>query len=243
MIAAPLGLPGHRLIDPFLRVAQGRNTLNEVNTKFGEITHGDGWGAVCGQEGELTVRRSTCACWEDESIKELRDRRIFLLHARRQSSGHVVLEDTHPFEAGVDGTRWLFCHNGTVNEDLPAPATPTEGTTDSERLFHLLLPYLRDDRALEGFRAVYGGIRRFTSLNTFLLGPDALWAVGLCTQNPTYYTLALTETEDGPIVSSEPLPKLAGKQTPLPSGTILRIDRRTGAIKRNVLGAASPSAR
>jgi len=63
MIAAPLGLPGDCLVDPFLRMAQGRNTLNEVNTMFGKITHGDGWGAVCGQEGELTVRRSTCGQW------------------------------------------------------------------------------------------------------------------------------------------------------------------------------------
>jgi predicted glutamine amidotransferase len=241
MIAAPLGLSCDCAIDPFLRMAQGRNALNELNTRFGKITHGDGWGAVYEQEGELTVRRSTCACWKDPSLEEPRGRRVLLLHARRKSSGRVLLEDTHPFEAEVDGARWFFSHNGTVNEDLPTPSAPMKGTTDSEQLFRLLLPFLREDRILEGFRAVYGGIRDFTSLNTFLLGPNALWAVGLYTQNPTYYTLTLTETEDGPIISSEPLPEMAGKQTRLPSGTVLRIDRRTGAIEWNALGEASPS--
>jgi hypothetical protein len=60
----------------------------------------------------------------------------------------------------------------------------------------------------------------------------------MSTENPAYYTLALVETDAGPIVSSEPLREFAGKQTPLPSGTVVQIDRRTGKIETHVLNGA-----
>jgi len=109
MIAAPSGLPGRLLIDPFLRFGRGRNTTNEVNTELGKVTHGDGWGAVYESEGSLQVHRSVEPCWEGEEIEALREKRVFLLHARRASQGGVALENTHPFEQEIDGARWFFC--------------------------------------------------------------------------------------------------------------------------------------
>lgn len=50
-IAAPLVLPGRLMIDPFRRMARGRNALNGVNTAFGERTRGDGCGAVYESDG------------------------------------------------------------------------------------------------------------------------------------------------------------------------------------------------
>jgi predicted glutamine amidotransferase len=231
MIAAPLGLSGRLLIDPFLRMAQGLNMLNERNTEFGKITHGDGWGAVYEDEGRMKSLRGLRPCWDDPAIKTLLDKSVILLHARRKSAGSVVLEDTHPFEREIAGARWFFCHNGTVRDPLPDPLTPTEGSTDSERLFGLLQPYIDQDDVLAGLHAVYGGIHAFTSLNSFLLGPDDLWTVCLHTENPDYYTLTLAETDDGPIVSSEPLNELAREQTTILNGTVLRIDRWSGAIE------------
>jgi len=58
MIAAPLGISGHLLIDPFLRMAQGLNTLSELNQTLGNYTHGHGWGAVMGVESEDKILRS-----------------------------------------------------------------------------------------------------------------------------------------------------------------------------------------
>jgi predicted glutamine amidotransferase len=235
MIAAPLGLSGRLLIDPFLRMAQGLNMLNERNTKLGEWTHVHGWGAVYEEAGQLRAVRSTEACWDDSLLRTLRDRRVFLLHARKASAGGKTLENTHPFECEIAGARWFFCHNGTVRDPLPDPLTPTEGSTDSEKLFGLLQPYIDQDDVLAGLHAVYGGIHAFTSLNSFLLGPDDLWTVCLHTENPDYYTLTLAETDDGPIVSSEPLGELAGDRTAIPNGTALRIDRWSGAIEMYTL--------
>jgi len=231
MIAAPMGLPGRLVIDALVRMAKGQNALNEVNTVFGEWTHADGWGAVYEDQGRLQIQRSLAACWDDPSIEKLRDRRVFLLHARKASVGGVTLEDTHPFEREIDGARWFFCHNGTVRDPLPAPLAPTQGNTDSEGLFHLLLPHLHQGSVLTGLREVCSGILNFTSLNCFLLGPSDLWAACLHTANPVYYTLTLTETDAGPVVSSEPLDELAGSKTALSRGTVVQIDRATGTIE------------
>jgi len=84
---------------------------------------------------------------------------------------------------------------------------------------------------LAGIRGVYGGIRGFTSLNTSLLGPDHLWTVCRRAENPDYYTLTLTETEAGPVVSSESLAKLGGSRTSVSNDTVLRIDHQNGPIE------------
>jgi predicted glutamine amidotransferase len=231
MIACPLGLPGRVLIEPFLRMAEGRNALNEHNTAHGVWPHPHGWGAVYEDVGRLRAHRSVLACWDDPGLEALSDVRVFLLHARRASRGGVTLANTHPFEHEAHGGSWFFCHNGTVRDRLPTPSALTEeDSTDSAKLFGLLLPFVREGEVLEAFRAVYGGIRDFTSLNSFLLGPDALWAVGLSTENPDYYAMTLAETEAGPIVSSELLDEFAGNRTTISDGTVVRIDRRTGAI-------------
>jgi len=226
MIAAPMGALGSLLIDPFLRMARGENALNEHNTELGKWDHPDGWGAVTEDAGRLRVVRSTEACWDDLELERLRSQRIFLLHARKKSPGKKVeLGQTHPFEHETAGASWAFCHNGTVRGIAPS------GESDSREVFRRLLPHIADGRILEGILAVYGGFDDFTGVNTFLLGPEALWVVCLSSENPTYYALSLTQTEHGPIVSSEPLAELGTETTPLPNGTILRIDRRTGATQ------------
>jgi predicted glutamine amidotransferase len=231
MIAAPTGLFGQLLVDGFLRMSQGRNALNELNTGFGKITHADGWGAVFVDGEEVRVHRSVAPCWRDPSIEPLRDKSVLLLHARRASKGSVTLDNVHPFEQEIGGERWFFCHNGTVRGELPITETLTKADpTDSERLFHLLRPYIAAGDVLAGIREVCGGISDFTCLNSFLLGPDALWVVCLHTEHPVYYTMTLATTEHGPIVSSEPLGELGPTSFSLPNGSLLHIDRRTGTI-------------
>jgi hypothetical protein len=102
-------------------------------------------------------------------------------------------------------------------------------------VFHQLLPYLKKNQVLEGIRAVHGEIADFTSLNTFLLGPEALWVVCLYTQMPDYYTLHLSATKHGPVISSEPLAELDPRPAALSSGQILCIDRMSGDIQEFTL--------
>ncbi len=237
MITAPLGVPGRLVIDPFVQMAQGLNAVNEINTSYGKWVHGHGWGAVYEKNGHLKILRSVEACWDDPVLETLRDERIFLLHARKASQGAVVLDNTHPFDYEVDGAHWIYCHNGTVRDSLETPSTlqKTE-STDSEKIFHLLLPYMRNNRVLSGLRSVYGEIRDFTCLNSFLLGPEAFWAVSLYAENPNYYALSLTKGPDGPIFSSEPLAEISGTRTIIPNGHAVYVDRSTGKINVISLG-------
>ena len=228
MIAAPLGLPGGLLIDPFVRLAQGRNSLNEINTVLGQWTHLESWGAVYEKDGELVTIRRTRSCAEDPELERLRHEKVFLLHARKASSGAVCLENTHPFSYNLDGGRWFFSHNGTVKDPIPLPPTlDRDGSTDTERVFHRLLPFLESD-PLQGFRTVYRGFRDFTCLNSFLMGPDGLWTVCLHTENPGYYTLAVADHPDGPIIASEPLADLSDAWSPMENETVLYIERASG---------------
>jgi len=226
MIAAPMGLPGRVLLDPFVRMAQGRNALNEHNTAPGVWRHPHGWGAVFEDDGDDRLRRSVEVCWEDAALGSLADRRLYLLHARRASRGKVTLKNTHPFEASARGDRWFFCHNGTVRD------LSSGGRSDSQEVFDRLLPYVTEDRILNGFREVYGEFDDFTGLNSFLFGPNELWVVCSYTKNPNYYTLILS---DGPIVSSEPLHEFASSRRALPNGAVLRIDRASGEVEWHTL--------
>jgi predicted glutamine amidotransferase len=229
MIAAPLGMPGYRLIGAFLRMAQGQNTLHELNTHTGKLTHGEGWGAAFETEGRLEIYRSVLPCWKDPTIESLADARVFLLHARKASQGAVSLNNTHPFDYTSGTRRWFYCHNGTVRDPLPTlPTLKKTASTDSERMFHLLLPHVNQDRVLEGIRSVYNGLQDFTCLNSFLLGPDVFWAVSRFIENPIYYALSFVETPEGLVVSSETLREFGNDWRPLPNGGALRVDRATG---------------
>jgi predicted glutamine amidotransferase len=237
MIAVPMGAPGSLLIGPFLRMAQGLNAVNEVNTEPGTRVHRDGWGAVVERDGQLHVLRSTSPCWEDPGIETLRDVRIFLMHARNASRGSVTIGNTHPFEYAVDGTRWFYCHNGTIRDPLPAsPTLGVDAGTDSERIFHLLLPYVASQRVRNGINAVYGQVGDFTSLNSFLFGPDAMWAVAVHATDPGYFTLSLAETANGPIVASEPLHELSADWRGIPNQHMIHIDRTTGDLQTFPMG-------
>ena len=228
MIAAPLGVPGGLLIEPFVRLAQGRNTLNEINTVLGQWTHLESWGAVYEQDGELVTVRRTRSCVDDPELERLRDAKVFLLHARKASSGGICLDNTHPFSYDLDGGRWFFSHNGTVKDPLSVPSTlDREGSTDSERVFHRLLPFVEAD-PLQGFRKVYREFSDFTCLNSFLLGPSSLWTVCFHTENPNYYTFAVADLPNGPIIASEPLADVAEVWTPMANETVLVVDRTTG---------------
>ena len=128
-----------------------------------------------GVESENRILRSVQACWDDRSIDALSNETVLLLHARMASQGAINLDSVHPFQIGVNGDQWSFCYNGTVREILERPKTlRTSNCTDSETVFHQLLPHLEKNRVLDGIRTIYGAIENFTNLNTFLLGPAEL---------------------------------------------------------------------
>jgi predicted glutamine amidotransferase len=234
MMAAPSGIPGRLAADAFLRMAQGKNAVNEQNTSLGLVSHGDGWGAVLEFDGRIARVRSPRPCWDDGAFSQSRAASVLLLHARRASVSGVSEANSHPFQLDVDGEPWYFCHNGTIR-DLP---DDEGGATDSERFFRRLSPLLSRVDPVTAFQSVAEPLRDYTSLNSFLLGPTGLWA--FCAwMNPqvrTYYTLVWAETPYGIVVASEPLPEVGAGWVPMENGSALRVDARTGDVVTMPMG-------
>lgn len=228
MIAAVGRFPTEKLLEGLLLMAQDRNGLHELNEgRQGKFQHGDGWGLVYREGGGLKRYRSTVPCWADPELGRVRDKELILLHARRASPGSAItLENTHPFRNGYRGQDWFFCHNGTVREPLPQ-FEGLEGTTDSERLFHLLLASYDEHDDLGSLRRVLEGLQDYTALNSFLLNERYLYLFNLYREHPRYYTLHIHRDERGALISSEPLPGFSGWEA-LENGTVLRVEFRTG---------------
>ncbi len=227
MILAPAGIPGERLVEPFLRMAQGRNARHELYLCPGHFQHPDGWGAVIEDGGQLLRVRGTSPCWESEGLEALADRRVFLLHARRASVGAVAIHNVHPFERDALGRRWFFCHNGTIRDPLARPPG-AEGDTDSEAYFGVLLDALARPAAAEAFALAAGSLEDYTSLDAFMLCESEAFAVCAWHELEAYYTLQACETPDGPIFSSEPLVEFGTSWQALADGEIRRVDRSSG---------------
>lgn len=150
--------------------------------------HRDGWGtAYWDRAGTLRRERSieraadsdayadaVRAAWTDAGM----------LHLRRASKGlALTLENTHPF---VDADA-AFAHNGFAEpvaaiDTLVAEAggSASEGTTDSERYFHLvrvLMDAMAPQRALLHAARLIRLATRAESLNALLLTREALYAL------------------------------------------------------------------
>ena len=214
-------------------MAQDRNALHELNEhRRGEFRHGDGWGLVYREHDELHRYRSVRPCWEDPQLPRFADKELVMLHARRASPGSpITLANVHPFQAEFASHRWFFCHNGTLHDPLPE-FKGLEGTTDSERLLHLLLRDYDEQHDLESIVAVVGRLRHYSSLNFFLLSDHRLYVLNLYQERPRYYTLWLGCTANGLLVSSERFdPGMAVDWEPLGNRTLLRLDPGRGKSK------------
>jgi len=236
MLVALGDFSGEALLQGLCRTAQDRNELHELNKhRHGEFRHGDGWGSVYRESNELRRYRSLRPCWEDPRLPEFIGKKLVMLHARRASpESPVILANVHPFQAEFAGRRWFLCHNGTLHEQLPEFAG-LEGTTDSERLLHLLLQNYDEQHDLEGIAAVVGGLRDYTSLNLFLLNDLRLYVLNLYRKHPRYHTLWLGHAEDGLVIASERLNlgETPVDWEPLENGTLLRLDH-DGVIEQAI---------
>ena len=223
MIAAPFGIEGDGIVESFVHMAHGENALHEHNTTLGEFDHPDGWGVVYNKGGSYKAHRSVQPCWEDKGLERFKDRTIILMHARHASRGEVNLANVHPFHIENEGRSWYFCHNGTIYD--PAIAG-YNGGTDSERYFRFLLDHLDMNDPLASIEEVVNNLHHYTSLNAFLTDGDHFYIINCFSSSPRYYTLYLHQSDDGPIISSEPLPDVAADWEPLENGRIIAYDAR-----------------
>ncbi len=120
------------------------------STMGAEPTNGDGFGVGWYGDGDGPgVYRSTSPAWGDANLRHLAahiQSPLYLAHVRATSGTPIQQTNCHPFNHG----RWLFVHNGLINEFASVRRTLTlaldaqsvaelEGSADSEILFHLAL--------------------------------------------------------------------------------------------------------
>jgi len=166
-----------------------------------ETTNGDGFGlGWYGVGDDPGVFHSVEPAWGNANLRHLAAHiasPLFMAHVRATSGGAIQETNCHPFRHG----RWLFVHNGLVNEfgtirrDLMMEIDPSlfgaiEGSTDSEILFHLALTFgLEDDPlgALERTlglveeRAATHGIPNALQASIGVSDGERLWAVRYAT--------------------------------------------------------------
>ena len=218
MIAAPYGVRGERIIEPFLRMARGENALHEHNATPGEFNHPDGWGTVYNNGETYESYLSVQPCWEDNRRPWFAKREIMLMHARRASRGEVNLINVHPFHIVRSEKSWYFCHNGTVDD---AAIADYAGGTDSERYFRFLLDHLDTKDPLTSISTAIKQLKNYTSLNAFLMSDEQFYIISRFSTSPRYYTLYLHQGSDGPIISSEVLQDVAPTWEALKNGQII----------------------
>ena len=178
--------------------------------------HKDGWGIVCYQDRTpIYLGRQPSNAFEDpkydeacQKLDESQVTGILLAHLRKASPEHkdVSLENTAPFIQN----EWCFAHNGTIHK-FNVEIDGLKGTTDSEKLFQLLLREIKNYPSIE--EAIKKTVRqvrnsfKYTSM-TFILSN------GVCTyayrdysdpRNSEYHNLMYAQDKNMIILSQEPI--------------------------------------
>lgn len=215
--------------------------------------HADGWG-MAWWDGPVLASHSSHRPAHSSSdyaaiAREVRTDAA-LLHLRWATVGLAVTpENTHPFRSG----EFAFGHNGAVRPaagllDLltDEEVAALRGTTDSERLMHVLLGRVRERGLDDGLRRTVEEVCEDltpSSLNALLLGRDALTAVcchgaaeegaplvdGPPEDQPGYFDLRVRRGDGVVVVASEPLGGAAWQR--VGNGTALVVSRGTGAVR------------
>ena len=161
----------HSLID------QSLHALDTTQT-----TNGDGFGlGWYGSRDVPGVYKDIRPAWNDTNLRALAaqiESPMFLAHVRATTGSAVQRTNCHPF----DHDKWLFLHNGLVNEydklrrDLTMAISPElfpliRGTTDSEILFLLALTFGMQGDLKTGLSRMAGLVEHVAAQHDV---PDAL---------------------------------------------------------------------
>lgn len=196
------------LIDDMITMALDKNERHEENANR-KFQHSHGWGLCYLQQGKLAVYKSVKAIFEDPKIDEFRELKsdLFILHARRASSGEIQLNNVHPFCAMYNGYKYCFFHNGTIFDDLPySESFVPAGSTDSEKYFYFLLSATKKAPSESSLRRQMNRLKKFTGANFILTNGQKTFIANWHAANPLYYTMKLFTENSTTIVASEILP-------------------------------------
>lgn len=201
-------------IDAFLEMVHGEN----------KKVHGDGWGALYQEEGMYSALRSPLSIWEDSLLEKVREKEVYLLHARNATKGEVKVENAHPFYRSHENKEWFFCHNGTVRDTLPS-FTGLRGSTDSERFFRYLLSHIEVGNEMESLENSLRNLQNYSSTNFLLMDGEHVYINRAFKEKEKEFTLEVFEGDDVLLASSEPFEvPYSGVWTPLSNKELAKVD-------------------
>jgi glutamine amidotransferase len=173
------------MIEELLFKSQHGLIEQSLNSRMGaETTNGDGFGLGWYGTGDGPgVYHSVAPAWGNANLRHLAahiESPLFLAHVRATTGGSIQETNCHPFRHG----RWLFVHNGLVNEfgtirrELMMAIDPSlfdgiQGSTDSEVLFHLALTFGLEDDPIAALERTLGLVEALADRNGI---PQALQA-------------------------------------------------------------------
>jgi len=115
----------------------------------------DGWGLAAITPTKARITKEPIRADQSDVSRALRDdprltAPIFIGHVRFASRGEVKLQNTHPFTRRINGSDFVFAHNGTLSMDQlkngDTGTFPVEGSTDSELAMCVLLSWMTRDK-------------------------------------------------------------------------------------------------
>jgi glutamine amidotransferase len=111
--------------------------------------HADGWGIAFFEDKACRLfidHESAVTSRIAELVRSypIKSRNV-IAHIRKATQGAVELENCHPFMRELWGRHWIFAHNGTLEDYVPAlnGLYQPVGSTDSEQAFCALMQGLR----------------------------------------------------------------------------------------------------
>lgn len=209
-----------------------------------EPGHKDGWGIV-GYEKHAAIYldRQPSNAMEgsryDDALKLLNRLRLkgpLLAHLRKASPEYKqqTLENTAPFVRG----KWSFAHNGTIPE-FKEEVTGMKGTTDSEKLFLLLLAEIesggnRIEKAIEITIRRVRDAYDYSSLTFLLSDGTRVYAYREFSnrENSEYYNLMSASHNDLVIISQQAI--WAKEWVTIPNRTLITVMNNLRVCSRRI---------
>jgi predicted glutamine amidotransferase len=138
-----LGVVASRPVDHRTLLAERPRSLAALGEE-----HRDGWGLAAASGGRWRIDKGTRPASCDARFRERAlssSGEILVSHVRKRTVGSIRKTNAHPFARG----RWVFAHNGTVQDRAwitartsPERAAEIRGETDSEAFFAFVLTRL-----------------------------------------------------------------------------------------------------
>ena len=232
MFAAIGRIKSDAFVEAAISLSNGVGACHEYaqscpRNKNAGMTHHDGWGAVYRNQDRWECLRGALPIGEDWQTGQLRgiSTGALVIHVRNASiQNKTGIGFVHPVRRDFEGGPGYFFHNGFA-PDAYSLLNRTTSQWDSEELCDWLMPALW----MNDIEAVKKRLSKLpsstTAANFIFVTPDSMVICNWFSEphpQPKYFTMWYSNSEQGRIFASEPLPQICpfDQWTPMENQTV-----------------------